>query len=60
MVPSLTANLGVSYAIGGFKVSGGYRIERYFDALDGGIEERRDVDRQYDGPYFKVSVGFGG
>jgi len=59
-VPGLSANLGLSYSTGGFKLSGGYRVERYFDAIDGGITERKTYDRQYDGPYFKVSFGFGG
>ena len=28
--------------------------------IDAGIAERKTYDRQFDGPYFKVSVGFGG
>jgi len=60
IVPSLNANLGLSYTLGVLKLSGGYRVERYFDAIDGGIETRETYDRQYDGPYFKVSIGFGG
>jgi iron complex outermembrane recepter protein len=60
MVPGVNANLGLSYTAGGLKVSGGYRIERYFNAIDGGIATRKTYDRQYDGPYFKVSIGFGG
>jgi hypothetical protein len=42
------------------KVSGGYRWERYFDAIDGGYAEHKDYDRGFDGPYFKIAVGFGG
>jgi iron complex outermembrane receptor protein len=59
-VPTANANLGLTYSVGGLKVSGGYRVERYFNAIDGGILTRKTYDRQYDGPYFKVSVGFGG
>ena len=59
-VPSVNANLGLSYTLGGLKLSGGYRIERYFDAIDAGIAERKTYDRQFDGPYMKVSIGFGG
>jgi hypothetical protein len=59
-VPAAKANLGLSYELGRLKVSGGYRVERYFKAIDGGIEARKTYDRQFDGPYFKVSVGFGG
>jgi hypothetical protein len=59
-VPGLNANLGLTYTLGGMKLSGGYRFERYLNAIDGGIAQRKTYDRQYDGPYFKVSVGFGG
>jgi len=59
-VPSINANLGLSYTLGGLKVSGGYKIERYFDAIDGGIATRKTYDRQFDGPYAKISIGFGG
>ena len=34
--------------------------ERYFNVLDAGYDERKDYDRTFDGPYVKVSVGFGG
>jgi len=60
IVPAANANLGLSYELGGLKVSGGYRWERYFKAIDAGIETRKTYDRQFDGPYFKVSLGFGG
>jgi hypothetical protein len=59
-VPSINASLGLNYTLGGLKLSGGYRVERYFDAIDAGIAERKTYDRQFDGPYFKVAVGFGG
>ena len=59
-VPEVRANLGLSYTLGGLKLSGGYRLERYYDALDGGIEGRKTYDRTFDGPYFKIAVGFGG
>jgi iron complex outermembrane receptor protein len=59
-VPFGGASLGLSYEIDRFKISGGYRWERYVDVLDGGVEERLEVDRTIDGPYFKLTVGFGG
>ncbi|HEX5776638.1 MAG TPA: Lpg1974 family pore-forming outer membrane protein, partial [Caulobacteraceae bacterium] len=59
-VPTVGLSLGLSYSVGGFKAGAGYRWERYFDAIDGGIEEHQDHDRTIDGPYFKLSVGFGG
>ncbi|HEX5776260.1 MAG TPA: TonB-dependent receptor, partial [Caulobacteraceae bacterium] len=59
-VPLLGATLGLSYEIQRVKISTGYRWERYFDALDVGYDERREADRTIDGPYLKLSVGFGG
>jgi outer membrane receptor protein involved in Fe transport len=59
-VPVGGAALGLSYKVGGFKMGAGYRWERYFDAIDGGYEERESHDRTIDGPYFKIAVGFGG
>ncbi|HEX5775692.1 MAG TPA: Lpg1974 family pore-forming outer membrane protein, partial [Caulobacteraceae bacterium] len=59
-VPTYGASLGLSYKIGGFKIGTGYRWERYDGAIDGGFMEAEDADRTIDGPYFKLSVGFGG
>jgi outer membrane receptor protein involved in Fe transport len=59
-VPTANGSLGLSYEAGAFSVGAGYRWERYFDAIDGGYAEHESVDRTIDGPYFKLSVGFGG
>jgi len=59
-VPVLDLSLGLSYEIQRVKVSTGYRWERYFDVLDVGYDEHKDADRTFDGPYFKIAVGFGG
>jgi iron complex outermembrane receptor protein len=59
-VPVAGVNLGLSYSLDWIKLSAGYRWDRYFDAIDGGIEARQQYDRTIDGPYFKLSVGFGG
>ncbi|HEX6865592.1 MAG TPA: TonB-dependent receptor [Caulobacteraceae bacterium] len=59
-VPTAAVSLGLSYEVDRFKVGAGYRWERYFDAIDGGFEEHQSEDRTIDGPYFKLSVGFGG
>jgi len=58
--PLLDLSLGLSYDIQRIKVSTGYRWERYFDVLDAGFEEHKSFDRTIDGPYFRLSVGFGG
>jgi outer membrane receptor protein involved in Fe transport len=59
-VPTADVSLGLSYEVDRFKVGAGYRWERYFDAIDAGFTEHKSYDRTVDGPYFKVSVGFGG
>jgi hypothetical protein len=59
-VPTLGGSLGLSYTIDRLKLGAGYHWERYFDAIDGGIETHKSFDRTIDGPYFKIAVGFGG
>ena len=59
-VPTASASLGLSYKVDRFSIGAGYRWERYFDALDVGYDEAKGADRTIDGPYFKLSVGFGG
>jgi outer membrane receptor protein involved in Fe transport len=60
VAPALDLSLGLAYTTDRFNVGAGYRWERYFNAIDGGFMERKEYDRTIDGPYFKVSVGFGG
>ena len=59
-VPNLSLSLGLSYTIDRLKVSTGYSYDRFFDAIDGGFDEARQYDRTIQGPYFKISMGFGG
>ncbi|HEX5776815.1 MAG TPA: Lpg1974 family pore-forming outer membrane protein, partial [Caulobacteraceae bacterium] len=59
-VPLAGVSLGLSYNIDRIKIGAGYRFERYFDAIDGGIEEAEQHDRDIHGPFLKLSVGFGG
>jgi hypothetical protein len=59
-VPVVDASLGLSYQIDRVKLGAGYRWERYFNALDAGFMQAKDYDRTIDGPYFTVSMGFGG
>jgi outer membrane receptor protein involved in Fe transport len=58
--PLLDLSLGLSYEIQRVKVGAGYRWERYYNVLDAGYAERKEYDRTFDGPYFKIAVGFGG
>jgi len=59
-VPVVDLSLGLAYDIGRVKLGTGYHWERYFNVLDGGVAERKKYDRTFDGPYFKIAVGFGG
>jgi len=59
-VPLLDLGLGLSYEIQRVKIGAGYHWERYFNALDAGYAEHKSYDRTFDGPYFKIAVGFGG
>jgi hypothetical protein len=59
-VPVVDLALGLSYEAGRIKLGTGYRWERYFNVLDAGFAEEKDFDRTLDGPYLKVSLGFGG
>jgi iron complex outermembrane receptor protein len=59
-VPTASANIGLSYTLGGLKVSGGYRAERYYKVIDGGLAERKTFDRDINGAYVKLSFNFGG
>jgi iron complex outermembrane receptor protein len=59
-VPNLSLSLGLSYAIDRVKVSTGYSYDRFFDSIDGGVEEAQTFDRTIHGPYLKLSLGFGG
>ena len=58
--PTAGVSLGLSYAVDRFSIGAGYRWERYFDVIDGGFEEQESRDRTIDGPYLKLSLGFGG
>ena len=59
-VPNLSLSLGLSYTVDRVKVSAGYAYDRFFDAIDGGHTETQHYDRTIQGPYFKLSLGFGG
>jgi len=58
--PVVDLSLGLSYEIQRIKIGAGYRWGRYFNVLDAGYQDRKSYDRTFDGPYFKIAVGFGG
>jgi outer membrane receptor protein involved in Fe transport len=59
-VPVADLSLGLSYEVQRVKVGAGYHWERYFNVLDAGYAQHKSYDRTFDGPYFKIAVGFGG
>ena len=59
-VPNLSLSLGLSYSIDRVKVSTGYSYDRFFDAIDGGVDEVQQHARTIHGPFLKLSLGFGG
>jgi len=59
-VPNLSLSLGLSYSIDRVKVSTGYSYDRYFDVIDGGVDEAKQYDRTIQGPYVRLRLGFGG
>ena len=59
-VPNVGAHLGLSYNYENAKISAGYKVDAFFNAVDGGQETVDKFDRMFYGPYLNVSIGFGG
>ena len=59
-VPTVGVSLGLSYRLDRLHVSTGYSWDRYFDVIDGGIDERKAFDRDIHGPYVRFRYSFGG
>ena len=60
IVPNLGGFAGLSYRYRDAKVSFGYRADFFFGAMDVGIDAARKVDRDFHGPFAKISIGLGG
>jgi hypothetical protein len=58
VVPNIGGFAGISYRYQNAKVSFGYRADMFFGAMDVGIDARHTADRDFHGPYAKVSLGF--
>ena len=59
-VPDIGAFVGLSMKYRNAKVSFGYRVDEFFGAVDGGIDNFKSENRGYYGPYANISVGIGG
>jgi iron complex outermembrane receptor protein len=58
-VPNLGGFAGLSFRIQDFKLSAGYRADFFFNAVDGGIDTRKNESRGFYGPFASISVGLG-
>lgn len=57
VTPNIGAFAGFSYKWPSTRVSIGYRADVYFNAVDGGLNAARNVDRSFYGPFVKIAVG---
>ncbi len=60
VVPNLGGFAGLSLRYPNAKISIGYRVDYFFNAIDGGIDARKTYDRGFYGPFASFSVGLGG
>jgi hypothetical protein len=60
IVPNIGGFAGVSFRYSAAKVSFGYRADFFFNAIDGGVDTRKNEDRGFFGPFVTISVGLGG
>jgi iron complex outermembrane receptor protein len=56
-VPNVGGFASISYRFANAKVSLGYRADSFFGAIDGGIDNRKSYDRNYNGPFATISIG---
>jgi iron complex outermembrane recepter protein len=58
-VPNLGGFAGLSFRYADAKISLGYRADLFFNAIDGGIDARKNENRAFFGPYASISIGLG-
>jgi iron complex outermembrane receptor protein len=58
-VPNIGGFAGMSFNYADAKVSFGYRADMFFNAIDGGIDTRKNENRGFFGPFASISVGLG-
>ena len=58
-VPNLGAYAALSFRLTNAKVTLGYRYDRFFGAIDGGIDAAKKEDRAFYGPFASISIGIG-
>ena len=57
--PNVGGSVGLSWKLQNFKMSLGYRADFFFNAIDGGIDARKNENRGFFGPYASISIGLG-
>ncbi len=60
VVPNLGASVGLSFRYANAKVSFGYRVDEFFGAMDGGIDQHKSYNFGDSGPFLNLSIGLGG
>ena len=58
-VPNIGGFAGLSYRYSDAKLSLGYKADFFFNAIDGGIDARKNENRAFYGPYASISIGLG-
>jgi iron complex outermembrane recepter protein len=58
-VPNIGAFASISYRYSDAKMSLGYRADLFFNAIDGGIDTRKEENRGFFGPFASISIGIG-
>jgi hypothetical protein len=59
-VPNVGGFAGISYRYVDFRFNAGYRVDWFFNAVDGGIDAHKSESRGFYGPYASISIGLGG
>jgi len=59
VVPDVGGFAAISWFYPGAKVSIGYKADFFFNAIDGGIDARKETNRGFFGPYASISIGLG-
>lgn len=57
VVPNVGGLAGLSFRHGDAKVSFGYRADFFFGAMDGGVDTRNSLNRNFHGPFATISIG---
>ena len=58
-VPNVGGSIGLTWQLQNFKMSFGYKADFFFNAIDGGIDTRKNENRAFYGPYASISIGLG-